>query len=148
GQEVATLHGHAALVSACAVTPDGRRVVSASYDQTLKVWDLESGACLLTHRANAGYRAVAATGTAIIAGDINGSVWFLDLPPAHRHASSIQDSGSHDDPRLPSLRTEPARQRPPMKHRILFLAANPLDTDRLALDEECAAIERELRMSP
>jgi CHAT domain len=34
-----------------------------------------------------------------------------------------------------------------MKHTILFLAANPLGTDRLALDEECAAIERELRMS-
>ena len=35
-----------------------------------------------------------------------------------------------------------------MKHTILFLAANPQDTDRLALDEECAAIERELRMTP
>ena len=35
-----------------------------------------------------------------------------------------------------------------MKHTILFLAANPLGTDRLALDEECAAIERELRMTP
>jgi nucleoside phosphorylase len=34
-----------------------------------------------------------------------------------------------------------------MKHTILYVAANPLDTDRLALDEECAAIERELRMT-
>jgi hypothetical protein len=31
------------------------------------------------------------------------------------------------------------------KHVILFLAANPQRTSRLALDEECAAIERELR---
>lgn len=31
---------------------------------------------------------------------------------------------------------------------ILFLAANPSGTTRLALDEECAAIERELRMTP
>jgi hypothetical protein len=30
---------------------------------------------------------------------------------------------------------------------ILFLAANPSGTTRLALDEECAAIERELRMT-
>ena len=35
----------------------------------------------------------------------------------------------------------------PGRHRILFLAANPSETTRLALDEECAAIERELRMT-
>ena len=36
------------VVRACAVTPDGRRVVSASDDKTLKVWDLESGRALAT----------------------------------------------------------------------------------------------------
>ena len=30
------------------MTPDGRRVVSASDDNTLKVWDLEQGALLAT----------------------------------------------------------------------------------------------------
>src|SRR5262249_30918323 len=38
------LQGHAASVLAVAVTPDGRLAVSASYDKTLKVWDLASGA--------------------------------------------------------------------------------------------------------
>ncbi len=33
---------------ACAVTPDGRRVVSASADDTLKIWDLHSGVALAT----------------------------------------------------------------------------------------------------
>jgi CHAT domain len=33
------------------------------------------------------------------------------------------------------------------RHVILFLAANPSETTRLALDEECAAVERELRMT-
>ena len=28
--------------------PDGRRVVSASLDKTLKVWDVETGECLAT----------------------------------------------------------------------------------------------------
>ena len=28
--------------------PDGRRVVSASYDKTLKVWDVATGKCLAT----------------------------------------------------------------------------------------------------
>jgi len=37
------LISHAGQVTACAVAPDGLRVVSASNDRTLKVWDLESG---------------------------------------------------------------------------------------------------------
>ena len=28
--------------------PDGRRVVSASRDRTLKVWDIETGECVAT----------------------------------------------------------------------------------------------------
>ena len=28
--------------------PDGRRVVSASYDKTLKVWDVATGKCVAT----------------------------------------------------------------------------------------------------
>jgi hypothetical protein len=34
-----------------------------------------------------------------------------------------------------------------MKHTILFLAANPREMEQIALQEECAAIERELRMT-
>ncbi|MEO7730253.1 MAG: WD40 repeat domain-containing protein [Kofleriaceae bacterium] len=45
---VRSLEGHTALVRACAVTQDGRYVVSASYDQTLKVWELASGRALAT----------------------------------------------------------------------------------------------------
>ena len=37
------LAGHTHWVRACAVAPDGQHVVSASYDQTLKVWELASG---------------------------------------------------------------------------------------------------------
>ena len=40
--------GHASYVRACAYSPDGRRVLSGSYDKTLKVWDGVSGECLLT----------------------------------------------------------------------------------------------------
>jgi WD40 repeat protein len=42
------LEGHAAGVNSVAVTPDGRRAVSASWDMTLKVWDLANGALLHT----------------------------------------------------------------------------------------------------
>ena len=29
-----------------ALTPDGRKGISGSYDETVRVWDLESGVCL------------------------------------------------------------------------------------------------------
>jgi WD40 repeat protein len=35
-------------VTACAVTPDGRHVVSVSYDKTLKVWELATGRAVAT----------------------------------------------------------------------------------------------------
>ena len=41
-----TLEGHSREVNDVAVTPDGKRAVSASSDKTLKVWDLESGRAL------------------------------------------------------------------------------------------------------
>jgi hypothetical protein len=40
--------GHSSYVSGCAWSPDGRRLLSASVDQSLKIWDAASGDCLLT----------------------------------------------------------------------------------------------------
>ena len=44
GRALRTLEGHSDSVYGVAVTPDGKRAVSASWDKTLKVWDLETGA--------------------------------------------------------------------------------------------------------
>src|ERR1035437_2630122 len=43
-----TLAGHSHVVSGVAVTPDGKRAVSASRDHTLKVWDLDTGLVIAT----------------------------------------------------------------------------------------------------
>ena len=43
-----SLEGHTDWVHGVAVTPDGQRAVSASSDQTLKVWELETGRALRT----------------------------------------------------------------------------------------------------
>ena len=48
GRELRTLTGHSDTVWAVAVSGDGQRVVSASYDGTVKVWDLASGRELRT----------------------------------------------------------------------------------------------------
>jgi CHAT domain len=130
------------------VTPDGRRVVSASWDRTLKVWDLETYACLVTHRGDAPYAAVATSATVIFAGDTLGDVWFLDAPTSPRHTTPDHVSGRDDGPGSSDRPPAPPSPRRPMtKHTILFLAANPLGTDRLALDEEARAIQAELERS-
>jgi hypothetical protein len=126
--------------------PDGRRTVVRGLDrsrgQCAQVWDLQEGAYLLTHRANGPYLAIATTATAIIASD----VWFLEWPSPDAKAQPKTIAGLITRPlRLPD--PEHPAQRPPMKHTILFLAANPLGTDRVALDREARAIQVELERS-
>ena len=48
-----TLRGHSDVVFAVAFSPDGKRLATASADQTVKVWDSESGKELLTLRGTA-----------------------------------------------------------------------------------------------
>ncbi|MBN1571325.1 MAG: DUF4062 domain-containing protein, partial [Acidobacteria bacterium] len=43
-----TLEGHTSSIYSVSITPDGRRAVSGSLDNTVRVWDLESGQCLPT----------------------------------------------------------------------------------------------------
>jgi hypothetical protein len=146
GRAVATLEGHTDRVTACAVTPDGRHMVSASHNHTLKVWDLATYTCCITHRGDAGYLAVAVSATTVTAGDESGAVWFFDWPWTDRQ-SFLRDGDDYTPQRRPSRETEPASHRAPMKHTILFLAANPLGTDRLGLDREARAIQIELERS-
>lgn len=51
---VRTLSGHADAVLGCAVSADGATIVSTSADQTLKVWDGQSGAERFTLTGHAG----------------------------------------------------------------------------------------------
>ena len=43
GQEMLTLKGHSGTVNSVSFSPDGKRIVSGSYDNTLKVWDTQTG---------------------------------------------------------------------------------------------------------
>lgn len=45
---VAALRGHASLVNAVGISDDGTRVISASYDSTLIVWDVQGSAMVRT----------------------------------------------------------------------------------------------------
>ena len=78
GHELRTLEGHSGAVSGVAMTPDGKRAVSA--DKTLKVWDLESGAVIATfHCDGAAGCCVFVDQHRIVAGDAGGRVYMLAL---------------------------------------------------------------------
>ncbi len=68
-------------MSEIAVTPDGRRAVSASYDGTAKVWEIESGRQLHALRTDRHLHALAVTpdGRLAVAGDAGGSVHVWEL---------------------------------------------------------------------
>ena len=66
---------------AVTITPNGRRVVSGLWDNTLKVWDLETGALICTFNCEGSVycAAVAPDGRTFVAGDAGERVYFLRL---------------------------------------------------------------------
>lgn len=66
------LEGHTDEVSAVAVTPDGRRAVSGSYDNTVRVWDLVRGQCMAIFTCDAAVLCCAIERDRIVAGDLFG----------------------------------------------------------------------------
>jgi WD40 repeat protein len=81
GTKLVTLTGHSNYVLGIAVTPDGRRAVSASLDNTLRVWNLESFTGLATFTGDGVSHscAIRPDGSTIIAGEESGRVHFLRL---------------------------------------------------------------------
>lgn len=76
------LTGHNNSVGALAATPDGRLLVSASWDRTVRVWDLESGQVVHVLEGHEQYvESVAVTpdGTHAISGSVDGTVRVWDL---------------------------------------------------------------------
>src|ERR1043165_6427143 len=78
----ATLQGHTQLVVAVAFSPDSKTLASASYDGTLKLWDMTTGkerATLGKYRGCLGCVALSHDGKTLASGAIGSPVCFPDL---------------------------------------------------------------------
>jgi WD40 repeat protein/predicted Ser/Thr protein kinase len=74
--------GHRGAVQAIAVLPDGRRALSASSDETLRLWDLMTGqetAVFRGHRGRISSIALHETGRYAVSGGFDGTVRVWDL---------------------------------------------------------------------
>jgi len=80
--ELYTLKGHKDRVTAVAATPDGTRIVSASFDGTLKVWNLQTGELLRTlegHTSHINAVVVTPDGVCAISGSWDNTIGMWDL---------------------------------------------------------------------
>jgi WD40 repeat protein len=78
---VLTLSGHTDGVNNCDVSPDGKRIVSASFDTELKIWHVSNGRNLLTlrgHSASVETCSFSPDGKSIVSGARNGEIKLWD----------------------------------------------------------------------
>ncbi len=76
-----TLHGHDAAIKSIAFSPDGKCIVSACGDKTIKVWDAATGAELTTLRGHEGgvrSAAFSPDGMRIVSGSVDKTIKVWD----------------------------------------------------------------------
>ena len=81
----ACLRGHEARVTSVAFDPQGRRIVSGSQDETVRVWDAATGAelhCLRGHKGWVTSVAFDPQGRRIVSGSVTGRCGSGTPPPA------------------------------------------------------------------
>lgn len=83
GQDPIELKGHEEVVYDATFLPDGKSIVTASFDQTLKLWDLESQTVLRTMEGHTGIVLtvdVSPDGQQIASGGSDRSIRLWDVP--------------------------------------------------------------------
>jgi len=79
-----TLKGHTAEITSAAYSPDGKRIVSASFDKSLRIWEAVSGQELLTLKGHTGpvnRVAYSSDGNHIVSSGLDGTIRIWDATP-------------------------------------------------------------------
>jgi len=107
--ELKTLRGHLDQIYGVAFSPDGRRIATASYDRTAKVWDPATGEELLTltgHLAAVTSVAFSPDGRRLLTGSTDATARLWDalsgkeiMPPLKAHRSDIWSAAFSPDGR-------------------------------------------------
>jgi WD40 repeat protein len=111
GRKTRDLIGHTDTVHSIAVSPDGRTLVSGSADQTIKLWDIESGQNLLTVFAATDGEWVAWTSVGYFTSSLNGTRYIGWHTGNHRGYSFYSASGSQKEYDRPTVVAEYLRTR-------------------------------------
>ena len=92
GSLVRTLHGHRVMVSAVAISADGRLGLSGGYDKAARLWDLDSGALIETlyaHEEGVVYAvALSPDGGLALTGAADGALRVWETPAGTLRATS------------------------------------------------------------
>lgn len=77
GRHIRTLKGHASRINSIAT--DGNLIVSASDDETVKIWNINTGECIKTIKHDSSVHSVAIVGDRIISGSYYGTIKIWDI---------------------------------------------------------------------
>ena len=95
GQILHTLTGHSADVVSIAFSPDGRRLATASFDRTIKLWDMQTGQdvfTLLGHTAGVVSVAFSPDGNQIVSGGIDATARVWNATPLASNVTAEHDA--------------------------------------------------------
>jgi WD40 repeat protein len=82
GECLKVLEGHTELIQSIALSANGRRVVSGSHDNTIRVWDSKTGECLKVLEGHAGCvqsLVLSAAGGRIVSGSSDNTLRVWDM---------------------------------------------------------------------